>query len=101
MICRVEIASDMSAFRALEIDDTMVPTIPVSGERDTTGQTLSRLRIQMRLQSLFLKINTRELWIKGRDRDMKRLEHSRSWPFAAYVTVFPKAVDDLQLSEHR
>jgi hypothetical protein len=55
----------------------------------------------MRLQSLILKINTRELWIKGRDRGMKRLERSGSWPFAAYVTVFPKAVDDLQLSEHR
>jgi hypothetical protein len=86
---------------AVQIDDIMVPTLPASGQRDATGQTLSRLRSQMQLSTLILNINTRELWIKGRGRDMKRLENSGPRPFALYVTVFPKAVDDLQLFQHR
>jgi hypothetical protein len=98
----VQAVPDLSnAQLTVQIDDTMVPTLPVSGQRDAKGQTLSRLRSQILLQSLILKINTRELWIKRHDRDMKRLENSGSWPFAAYVTLFPKAVDDLQLSRHR
>jgi hypothetical protein len=97
----IQAVPDLSyAELAVQIDDTMFPTLSVSGQRDAAGQTLSRLRSQMELQSLILNINTRELWIKGRDRDMKRLENSGSRPFAAYVTVFPKSVDDLQLSQH-
>jgi hypothetical protein len=96
---------DLSNARlGVQIDDTMVPmvpTLPVGGERNATGQTLSRLRSQMQLESLILKINTRELWIKGRDRDMKRLESSGPRRFVSYEMVFPKAVDDLQLSRHR
>jgi hypothetical protein len=99
---RILAVPDLSnAQLSVQIDDTMVPTLPITGHRDTTGKTLSRLRSQMELQSLILKINTRELWIKGRDKDMKRLQNWGTQPFVCYEMVFPKAVDDLQLSQHR
>ena len=86
---------------AVQIDDTMVPTLPANGEVDPTGQAISHLRSQMQLDSLILKIDTRELWLKRFDRNMKRLESNGARPFALYTTLFPKNVDDLQLSANR
>ena len=96
-----EVPDLSNAQLAVQIDDTMVPTLSTSGERDTVGQALSRLRSRIQLQSLILKINTRELWMKGRDKDMKRMENSGLRPFVLSVTVFVKAVDYLRLSQHR
>jgi hypothetical protein len=95
---RVQAVPDLSGVQlVLKIDDTMVPRLPVNGEQDRTGRTLSGLRSQMQLDSLIFKVNTRELWIKGRDRDMRRVANSGSRPFTTYTTNLPKSVDDLQL----
>jgi hypothetical protein len=95
---QIQAVPDLSRTQlVLRIDDTMVPKMSMNGERDESAQTLSRLRSQMKLGSLIFKVNTRELWIKGRNRDMTRLDGSGSQPFAIYTTEFPKSVDDLQL----
>jgi hypothetical protein len=94
---RIQAVPDLSGVQlALKIDDTMVPSLPLNGERDHAGRTLSRLRSQMQLDSMIFKVNTRELWIKGRNRDMTRVANSGSRPFAIYTTDLPKSVDDLQ-----
>lgn len=95
---QIQAVPDLSnAQLALQIDNTVMPMLPVDGRLDAVGQTLSHLRSQMHLGSVILKINTRELWIKGRKRDMTRLVNSGPRPFAVYTTIFPKNVDDLQL----
>jgi hypothetical protein len=82
---------------AVTIDDTFVPRITKMGERDKQGIILSRVRSQMELDALILKINTRELWIKrSMVSDFRRVTGGTA-PIAVYLTVFPKSIDDLQL----
>jgi hypothetical protein len=81
---------------AIQIDNTMVPTLPQHGQLDETGQTLSKLRSQMRLGTVTLRISTRELWL-NRHSKMTRLTASGPRPFAVYTTVLPKSLDQLQL----
>jgi hypothetical protein len=82
---------------AIKIDDTMVPRLTATGERDEDGKTLSRLRSQIELQSLIIKINTRELWIKRNEKGNIHRLNGETKPRSTYLTVFPKSVDDLQL----
>lgn len=82
---------------AVQIGDPRLLNPSATGEPDEQGKLLSRLRDQMELESLMLKINTRELWVKwGKIRDMRRVSGGNK-PITVYLTEFPKNVDSLQL----
>ncbi len=84
---------------AVQISDTFLPKMTITGERDPESKSLSLLRSQMQLDSLILKINTRELWVKRHEHgDIHRVSGGPSTrPTTVYVTVLPKDVDSLQL----
>jgi hypothetical protein len=83
---------------AVKIDDSMVPRLSSTIERDPEVQTLCRLRSQMELESLILKINTRELWVKrNKMRDVQRVSGGTVRPTTVYLTILPKDIDSLQL----
>lgn len=81
----------------VQADDTMVPKLPTTGQRDADGQTLTHLRSQIEIQSLIVKINTRELWVKRHSVGNIHRVSAGTKPLSLYLTVFPKSVDDLQL----
>jgi hypothetical protein len=73
----------------IQIDDTVVPALPQHGQLDEKGQSISRLRSQMQLGRVILRIGEIDYWLNA-PGEMTSFLSPTPRPSAMYTTILTK-----------